>query len=167
MKKILALVLALCMLTACALAAGSKKSGTGTVTTETEETAEVAVTLEDVSEELLNEFAAVEAPILAFSDETKAAVDTLIGGDSLALDLIELKGIAIEGEFEGDIEMVLDFDEDFTQFNNIVGVIVANEEEMPYKMDVNEEGDLAFTLLFEDAEKIVADSEAFIAILAD
>lgn len=190
MKKILALVLALCLLSVCALAADSKTTGGGTVITEpTEEATEeikVAASLSDVSEELLNTFAAAETPIAIFSEETKAAVEEVITGEADALELIELKNIdfglseevanalveAAEealangtGEVEK-IDMVLSFDEDFTQYTDIVGVITASNEELVYKMEVNADGDLAFELPVTDAQKIAADDEAFIAILA-
>ena len=198
MKKIFTLVLALCMLTACVFAeeaVNSKSAGTGTVVTgDTEGTGEeaaeelqIAASLSDVSEELLNTFAEAEAPIKCFSEETKAAADEMIGGDSEALQLIELKNIDFglseevadalaeaaeealnnaDGEAEK-IDMVLSFDEDFSQYTNIIGVITANEEELLYKMEVNEDGDLTFELPVEDAQKIAAAEDAFIAILAD
>ena len=193
MKKIFALVLALCMLTACVFAeeaVNSKSAGTGTVVTgeeAAEEELQIAASLSDVSEELLNTFAEAEAPIKCFSEETEAAADEMIGGDSEALQLIELKNIDFglseevadalaeaaekalnnaDGEAEK-IDMVLSFDEDFSQYTNIIGVITANEEELLYKMEVNEDGDLTFELPVEDAQKIAADEEAFIAILAD
>ena len=188
MKKILALVLALCLLSVCALAADSKTTGGGTVITEepAAEEIQIAASLSDVSEELLNTFAAAETPIAVFSEETKAAVEEVITGEADALELIELKNVdfglseevastladaaaaalaAGAGEVEK-IDMVLSFDEDFTQYTDIVGVITANEEELVYKMEVNADGDLAFELPVTDAQKIAADDEAFIAILA-
>lgn len=179
MKKILALVLALCLLSVCALAADSKTTGGGTVITEepAAEEIQIAASLSDVSEELLNTFAAAETPIAVFSEETKAAVEEVITGEADALELIELKNVdfglsdevaaALKNAAEEEkIEMVLSFDEDFTQYTDIVGVITANEEELVYKMEVNADGDLAFELPVTDAQKIAADDEAFIAILA-
>ena len=179
MKKILALVLALCLLSVCALAADSKTTGGGTVITEEPavEEIQIAASLSDVSEELLNTFAAAETPIAVFSEETKAAVEEVITGEADALELIELKNVdfglsddvaaALKNAAEEEkIEMVLSFDEDFTQYTDIVGVITANEEELVYKMEVNADGDLAFELPVTDAQKIAADDEAFIAILA-
>ena len=179
MKKILALVLALCLLSVCALAADSKTTGGGTVITEepAAEEIQIAASLSDVSEELLNTFAAAENPIAVFSEETKAAVEEVITGEAEALELIELKNVdfglsddvaaALKNAAEEEkIEMVLSFDEDFTQYTDIVGVITANEEELVYKMEVNADGDLAFELPVTDAQKIAADDEAFIAILA-
>lgn len=179
MKKILALVLALSLLSVCALAADSKTTGGGTVITEepAAEEIQIAASLSDVSEELLNTFAAAETPIAVFSEETKAAVEEVITGEADALELIELKNVdfglsdevaaALKNAAEEEkIEMVLSFDEDFTQYTDIVGVITANEEELVYKMEVNADGDLAFELPVTDAQKIAADDEAFIAILA-
>lgn len=179
MKKILALVLALCLLSVCALAADSKTTGGGTVITEepAAEEIQIAASLSDVSEELLNTFAAAETPIAVFSEETKAAVEEVITGEAEALELIELKNVdfglsdevaaALKNAAEEEkIEMVLSFDEDFTQYTDIVGVITASNEELVYKMEVNADGDLAFELPVTDAQKIAADDEAFIAILA-
>ena len=164
MKKILALVLALSLLSVCALAAESKTTGDVVVTGETEE---ALVELADAPAELLAEFAALEAPIKFFNEATEAAVEAMIGGEGEALELIELKAISIAPEAEGDIPVVLDFDEDFTQFQNIIGIIAAGENELPYKMEVNEDGDLAFTIPAADAQTIAAATDAFIAILTD
>lgn len=166
MKKILALVLALCLLSVCALAADSKTTGGGTVTTE-DTVEEALVELADAPAELLAEFASAEAPIKAFTEETEAAVEAMIGGEGEALELIELKAISVAAEAEGDIPVVLDFDEDFTQFQNIIGIISAGENELPYKMEVNADGDLAFTIPAADVQTIAAATDAFIAILAD
>ena len=173
MKKILALVLALCLLSVCALAADSKTAGRGTVITggtgdeAVAEEVEATVTLADAPEAVLAEFEAAEAPIKAFTEETEAAVEALIGGEAEALELIELKAISVAAEAEGDIPVVLDFDEDFTQFQNIIGIISAGENELPYKMEVNADGDLAFTIPAADVQTIAAATDAFIAILAD
>ena len=163
MKKILALALALSLLSACALAANSKTTGDVVVTGETEE---VLVELADAPEALLAEFAAAEAPIKAFTEATEAAVEAMIGGEGETLELIELKAISVAAEAKGDIPVVLDFDEDFTQFQNIIGIISAGENELPYKMEVNADGDLAFTIPVADVQTIAAATDAFIAILA-
>lgn len=171
MKKILALVLALCLLSVCALAADSKTAGRGTVITgdeATTEEVETIVELEPVSEELLAKFEGDEAPIFVFSEATKAAVDALIGGDSANLKLIELNAISIAEEAEGDVSATLHYDEDFTQFKNVVGIIAADDFsfELPYLLTVNEEGDLDITIPAADVAKIQA-AESFIAIMAE
>lgn len=172
MKKILALVLALCLLSVCALAADSKTAGRGTVITggtgdeATTEEVETIVTLADAPEAVLAEFEAAEAPIKAFTEETEAAVEALIGGEAEALDLIELQAITIAADAEGDIPVVMSFDEDFTQFQNIIAIISAGETELPYELEVNKDGDLEFTIPAADAETIKAATEPFIAILA-
>lgn len=172
MKKILALVLALCLLSVCALAADSKTAGRGTVITgdeATTEEVETIVELEPVSEELLAKFEGGEAPIFVFAEATKAAVDALIGGDSANLKLIELNGISIAEDAEGDVSATLDYDEDFTQFSNVVGIVATEDAslELPYLLTVNEEGNLDITFPAADVAKIQAAANPFIAILAE
>ena len=176
MKKIFALVLALCMLTACVFAeeaVNSKSAGKGTVVTDTTEEAgeegESVVELEDAPEEVLALFENSEFPIKVFTETTELAVEALIGEDGENLGLIELNkfNIIADNYVGGDLDVELSYDEDFAQFKNVVSIIKAGDEELPYLMETNEEGNLTFTMPEEDVQKVMNAEEAFIAILAD
>ena len=172
MKKIFALVLALCMLTACVFAeeaANSKGAGKGTVVTDTTEEGKALVESEDAPEEVLALFENAEFPIKVFTETTELAVEALIGEDGENLGLIELNkfNIIADNYAGGDLDVELSYDEDFAQFKNVVSIIKAGDEELPYLMETNEEGNLTFTMPEEDVQKVLSAEDAFIAILAD
>ena len=174
MKKIIALLLALCMLCACTivLAAESKTTGGGTVVTDdTETTEEPAASLAEAPAEVLAQFEALgedESPLSVFSEETQEAARA-INANADKMELVELNGIAVDADkYEGGaMEAVLDYDEDFNQFNDALIIVSANGNELAVEPEVTETGDLKVAIPEEFVQNILADDNAFLAVLAD
>lgn len=182
MKKTIALILALCMLCACTivLAAESKTTGGGTVVTEptettTEETEEEAedsvVSLGAANEEFVAKFAAIgegQSIWTPFAEETQEAARALCAtADNMSL--IEASAISIDTALYqgGPLTVTLDYDEDFNQFNDVLVVICANNNEYVNEPEVTEEGDLKLEIAEEVVNNIIADTNACLAIFAD
>lgn len=185
MKKIISLLLALCLLSACvlALAADSKTAGGGTVVvndpivTEPEtaeepaEEEETIVSLAPAAEEFVAKFQAIgegESILTPFAEATQEAARALCETAD-GMNLIEASAISIDSELYegGPLTVTLDYDEDFTQFNDILVVISANENEFVAEPEVTEEGDLQLELAEEVITNILNDAEACLAVLAD
>lgn len=185
MKKIISLLLALCLLSACvlALAADSKTAGGGTVvvndpivtepetTEEPAEEEETIVSLAPAAEEFVAKFQAIgedQSILTPFAEETQEAARALCETAD-GMNLIEASAISIDSELYegGPLTVTLDYDEDFTQFNNILVVISANENEFVAEPEVTEEGDLQLELAEEVITNILNDAAACIAVLAD
>ena len=190
MKKIISLLLALCLLSACvlALAADSKTAGGGTVvvndpivtepetaeeTTEeiAEEATETIVSLAPAAEEFVAKFQAIgedQSILTPFAEATQEAARALCETAD-GMNLIEASAISIDSELYegGPLTVTLDYDEDFTQFNNILVIISANENEFVAEPEVTEEGDLQLELAEEVITNILNDAEACLAVLAD
>lgn len=190
MKKIISLLLALCLLSACvlALAADSKTAGGGTVvvnpgytggetvtepeaTEEPAEEEETIVSLAPAAEEFVAKFQAIgegESILTPFAEATQEAARALCETAD-GMNLIEASAISIDGELYegGPLTVTLDYDEDFTQFNDILVIICANENEFVAEPEVTEEGDLQLELAEEVITNILNDAEACLAVLAD
>lgn len=185
MKKIISLLLALCLLSACvlALAADSKTAGGGTVvvndpivtepetTEEPAEEEETIVSLAPAAEEFVAKFQAIgedQSILTPFAEETQEAARALCETAD-GMNLIEASAISIDSELYegGPLTVTLDYDEDFTQFNNILVIISANENEFVAEPEVTEEGDLQLELAEEVITNILNDAEACLAVLAD
>ena len=178
MKKTIALILALCMLCACTivLAAESKTSGRGTVVTEptteeTEEAEDSVVSLGAANEEFVAKFAAIgegQSIWTPFAEETQEAARALCAtADNMSL--IEASAISIDTALYqgGPLTVTLDYDEDFNQFNDVLVVICANNNEYVNEPEVTEEGDLKLEIAEEVINNIIADANACLAIFAD
>lgn len=178
MKKTIALILALCMLCACTivLAAESKTSGGGTVVTEptteeTEEAEDSVVSLGAANEEFVAKFAAIgegQSIWTPFAEETQEAARALCAtADNMSL--IEASAISIDTALYqgGPLTVTLDYDEDFNQFNDVLVVICANNNEYVNEPEVTEEGDLKLEISEETINDIIADTNACLAIFAD
>lgn len=185
MKKIISLLLALCLLSACvlALAADSKTAGGGTVvvndpivtepetTEEPAEEEETIVSLAPAAEEFVAKFQAIgedQSILTPFAEATQEAARALCETAD-GMNLIEASAISIDSELYegGPLTVTLDYDEDFTQFNNILVIISANENEFVAEPEVTEEGDLQLELAEEVITNILNDAEACLAVLAD
>lgn len=185
MKKIISLLLALCLLSACvlALAADSKTAGGGTVvvndpivtepetTEEPAEEEETIVSLAPAAEEFVAKFQAIgegESILTPFTEATQEAARALCETAD-GMNLIEASAISIDSELYegGPLTVTLDYDEDFTQFNNILVIISANENEFVAEPEVTEEGDLQLELAEEVITNILNDAAACLAVLAD
>lgn len=178
MKKTIALILALCMLCACTivLAAESKTSGGGTVVTEptettTEEAEDSVVSLGAANEEFVAKFAAIgegQSIWTPFAEETQEAARALCAtADNMSL--IEASAVTIDADLYqgGPLTVTLDYDEDFNQFNDVLVVICANNNEYVNEPEVTEEGDLKLEIAEEVVNNIIADANACLAIFAD
>ena len=176
MKKTIALILALCMLCACTivLAAESKTSGGGTVVTEpteTEEAEDSVVELGAANEEFLAKFAAIgegQSILSPFAEATQEAARALCAtADNM--NLIEASAISIDTALYqgGPLTVTLDYDEDFNQFNDVLVVICANNNEYVNEPEVTEEGDLKLEIAEEVINDIIADANACLAVFAE
>lgn len=175
MKKTIALILALCMLCACTivLAAESKTTGGGTVVTEAaeEEAEDSVVELAPANEEFLAKFAALgedESILTPFAEETQEAARALCAtADNMSL--IEASAISIDTALYqgGPLTVTLDYDEDFNQFENVLVVICANNNEYVNEPEITEEGDLKLEISEETINDIIADADACLAVFAE
>ena len=165
MKKILALVLALCLLSTCAisLAAGSKGAGNPTVD-------EPALSLTPATEDMLAKFQAAgedASPLSVFSEENQEAARA-IAENADALELMELNGASVNPDLYqgGALNAVLDYDEDFAQLGDALVIVSANGQELVLKPEVDANGDLVVNIPADFMQNLLADANAFIAVLA-
>lgn len=172
MKKIIALVLALCLVSACAfaLAAGSKGAGGLTGPVPTEEGEVSALSLTPATEDMLAKFQAAgedASPLSVFSEETQEAARAL-SENADAMELMELNGASVDANAYqgGALNAVLDYDEDFAQLGDALIVVSANGQELVIKPEVTETGDLKVEIPADFMQNLLADANAFIAVLA-
>ena len=174
MKKIISLLLVLCLMSLCAfaLAADSKGTGGGTVIPDTEDEAEEAVvTLAPAPAAALAMFEALgegESVLTPFAPATQDAARALCAtADNMSL--IEMSGVAVDADLyqAGPLDVTLDYDEDFSQFANVLVVLSANGAEQAAKPEITEEGDLKIQIAEDFVRNILADAEAFVAVLAE
>ena len=148
-----------------------KTTGSGTVVTdpETEEIEENGfVYTTSISEEILEGFMPLEYVIDFFAEPTIEEIRG-ISWSAEDLNLIELSHIEVSEDYEeemGDIKAILDYDEDFIQFNEVIIVITTCEEEIVFVPDINEEGNVELWLPSEIIFGIMSDPNSFIAVLA-
>lgn len=171
MKKIISLLLVLCLMSLCAfaLAANSKGTGGGTVIPDAED--EAVVTLAPAPAAALAMFEALgegESVLTPFAPATQDAARALCAtADNMSL--IEMSGVAVDADLYqgGPLDVTLDYDEDFSQFANVLVVLSANGAEQAAAPEITEEGDLKIQIAEDFVKNILADAEAFVAVLAE